>query len=98
LPHAHILLFLHPSNKYPSLEDINKIISAEIPDQQKDPLLYECVKNHIMHGPCGLTIKASPCMKNGRCSKFFPKKKFKQQQLLIKMDILCIGGEMMKIS
>ncbi|XP_058763549.1 uncharacterized protein LOC131636996 [Vicia villosa] len=29
LPHAHILIFLHPSNKYPAPDDIDKIISAE---------------------------------------------------------------------
>ncbi|CAK8571113.1 unnamed protein product [Lathyrus sativus] len=39
LPHAHILIFLHPSNKYPTPEDIDKIISAEVPDPLKDPKL-----------------------------------------------------------
>ena len=33
MPHAHILLFLHPNNKYPTAEDINKIISVEIPNE-----------------------------------------------------------------
>ncbi|KAH1226212.1 hypothetical protein GmHk_11G032932 [Glycine max] len=32
LPHAHILLFLDVGSKYPSLADIDRIISAEIPD------------------------------------------------------------------
>lgn len=27
-PHAHLLLFLHPSNKYPSSDEIDKIIST----------------------------------------------------------------------
>lgn len=28
LPHAHLLLFLHLTDKYPTPHDINKIISA----------------------------------------------------------------------
>lgn len=39
LPHVDILIFFHPSNKYPKPEDIDKIISAEVPDPNKDPKL-----------------------------------------------------------
>jgi len=74
LPHAHLLIFLHPSIKYPNAEDIDKVISGEIPCSKQNPQLYNCVKDHMLHGPCGMSNKSSPCMKNGRCSRFFPKK------------------------
>ncbi|KAL5159530.1 hypothetical protein HKD37_15G043838 [Glycine soja] len=60
LAHAHILLFLHPSSKNSRL--------------RHDENLYECVKNHMLHNPCGLAIRMPPCMKNGKCSRFSPKK------------------------
>ncbi|XP_041999633.1 uncharacterized protein LOC121749092 [Salvia splendens] len=27
-----------------------------------------------MHGPCGVVRKSSPCMRDGRCTKYYPKK------------------------
>ncbi|RZC28638.1 hypothetical protein D0Y65_000557 [Glycine soja] len=74
LPHAHILIFLHPSNKLPNPDDIDQIISAEIPNKQTQPQLFEIVSNHMMHGPCGFANKKSPCMVNGKCIRCFPKK------------------------
>ncbi|XP_058727025.1 uncharacterized protein LOC131598443 [Vicia villosa] len=74
LPHAHILIFLHPSNKYPAPSDIDRIISAEIPDPVLEPRLYDLVKTHMVHGPCGLANQNSQCMKDGKCSKYYPKK------------------------
>jgi hypothetical protein len=74
LPHAHILIFLHPSSKYPTPEDINQIISAEIPNPHSQKELYHLVKKHMMHGPCGVPGKTTPCTRKGPCAKFFPKK------------------------
>jgi hypothetical protein len=74
LPHAHILLFLHPSCKYPTPDDIDKIISAEIPNPQTQTELYNLVKKHMIHGPCGGKDTSSPCMTDGRCSKYYPKR------------------------
>lgn len=73
-PHAHILIFFHPKSKYPTPSDINNIICVEIPDPIIHSALYNLVKAHMMHGPCGLSRMTSPCMKNRKCSKYFPKK------------------------
>ncbi|KAI5424717.1 hypothetical protein KIW84_030777 [Lathyrus oleraceus] len=84
LPNSHILLFLHPSSKYPTPDDIDKIISAEIPTEQDDKPLYDLVKTHMIHGPCGIVNRSSPCMKDGKCSKYFPKKF--QPQTIVDQD------------
>lgn len=74
LPHAHILLFMDKQHQLLSAEDIDRIISAEIPDREEEPKLFEIVKDMMIHGPCGVVNRDSPCMQDGKCSKFFPKK------------------------
>lgn len=74
LPHVHILVFLKPECKMSLAGDIDKVVCAEIPDKEEQPRLYDAVKNFMIHGPCGQANPRSPCMKNRRCSNFFPKK------------------------
>ncbi|PNY08839.1 ATP-dependent DNA helicase PIF1 [Trifolium pratense] len=74
LPHAHILLWLDHCNKLESLESIDSVICAELPDEHLFPKLYALVSQFMIHGPCGLGFLSCPCMKEKRCSKFYPKK------------------------
>ena len=74
LPHAHVLVWLDEKSMHYLHSNIDKFVSAEIPDWQTDPYGYACVKQFMMHGPCGPGHDKSPCMKGGKCSKAFPKK------------------------
>ena len=73
-PHAHMLIGLAEEDKPRNARDIDELISAEIPDPAEDPELYDLVRRHMMHGPCGADDPNCPCMnKEGKCSKSFPK-------------------------
>lgn len=74
LPHAHIVLFLHRDYKILHPSDIDKIISAEIPNREENKELYNIVCDTMMHGPCGNANLISPCMQEGKCTKNYPKK------------------------
>ena len=53
LPHAHILLILAAEDKPRTIEDIDAIVSAEIPNPQLHPGAYATVTSCMVHGPCG---------------------------------------------
>ncbi|CAH1415138.1 unnamed protein product [Lactuca virosa] len=48
-------------------------LNKELPSQENDPVAFEAVRSHMMHGPCGQLNTLSPCMHNGSCSKGYPK-------------------------
>ncbi|GBP89945.1 hypothetical protein EVAR_63739_1 [Eumeta japonica] len=70
LPHEHILIGLK-EKLLPN--DIDNIISAEITDPQEDKYLYDTVIKNMIHGPCGTCNPGSPCMKNGKGIKKYPR-------------------------
>jgi hypothetical protein len=63
---------------------IDSYVSAQIPDPNIDPLGYALVAEHMMHGPCGEYNPSCPCMKQDRCSKYFPKPY--QQETTVDVD------------
>ncbi|POS82458.1 hypothetical protein EPUL_004987, partial [Erysiphe pulchra] len=72
LPHAHILIFLRQEDVPCSAEQVDEFVCAQLP--LVDPELAAIVKNQLTHGPCGLDHPNAPCMRDGKCSKGFPKR------------------------
>jgi hypothetical protein len=70
LPHAHILIWLKDKIKP---DQIDNVISAELPDPQQDPRLFEIIVKNMVHGPCGSINPKSPCMKDRKCTKRYPR-------------------------
>lgn len=77
LPHVHILIWC--ATKILPIQ-IDKIISAELPDPKQDPVLFEIVKKHMIHGPCGSINPKSPCMKDGFCTAKYPRSLISETQ------------------
>ena len=83
LPHVHILLILKDKQDKPRIgAHVDRIISAEIPDEQQDKALYMAVKAHMIHGPCGDHNKQCACMLNpkcpGTCFRSYPRQECKE--------------------
>ena len=78
LTHVHILLIMQDSAKPRTPEMINRVVSAEIPDKNVNPKLYDIITSNNIHGPCGRSVNHNrPCMEGEgiqkHCSKNFPK-------------------------
>jgi hypothetical protein len=72
LPHSHILLIMSPEDKPRTVNDFDKVISAELPEN--DTELFDIIVKHNIHGPCGNFNMNSPCMNQKKyCSKHYPK-------------------------
>jgi hypothetical protein len=80
LPHCHVMLMMKPGSVPTTVEQIDALISAEIPDPVSKPLLHNWVLQQMMHGPCS---KAVGCLKNGQCTKHFPKP-FQDETVIVK--------------
>ena len=73
LPHTHIILFLDGRAKHniQNPKYVDEIISAEIPPLS-DPVFRLAVLKHMIHRP-RTQISSAPCIRDGRCSRGFPK-------------------------
>ena len=91
LTHVHILLIMENKDKPRLPEDIDNVVSAELPDPSANPKLYDTVVQTMMHGPCGILNPLSVCMEasggQSTCSKNF-KSDFAKKRFSGKMEFL----------
>ena len=76
LPHAHIIVFLKPHAKLRTPDQVDSLMSSEFPDPEDNPDypdLLDLIKRFMVHGPCGNLTPNAPCMKDGKCTRGFPK-------------------------
>ena len=73
LPHVHILLIMDREHELITPAIIDEIVSAEIPDRNKNPLLQQIVPSQNIHGLCSKINRNSPCMDRGQRTINFPK-------------------------
>ncbi len=62
LLHAHILIFFTKGWKPHTVEDVDRMINAEVPNSETNKLAHETVARSTMHGPCGAAFLNAPCM------------------------------------
>jgi hypothetical protein len=76
LPHAHILIFFAKNCKPHTVEDVDHMINAKLPNPNPETnrLAHEMVARCMMHGPCGAAFLNAPCMEGGKCKKQYPRK------------------------
>ena len=77
LTHCHILLIMANEYKPRTPEIIDSAVSAELPDKDTNPQLFQIVTKHMIHEPCGQINPNAPCMEHKGaqkvCTKGFPK-------------------------
>jgi len=54
LPHTHILVWLASEFKCRTADDVDSIVSVEIPGKNIDPLCHEIVSKFMINGLCGV--------------------------------------------
>ncbi|XP_031116894.1 uncharacterized protein LOC116020565 [Ipomoea triloba] len=67
LPHAHFLIILKNKSMMSSSSFVDEYVCAEIPNKETQPTLYDLVKKHMVHGPCGSLNQTCPCMVQKKC-------------------------------
>ncbi|XP_020963542.1 uncharacterized protein LOC107607455 [Arachis ipaensis] len=49
------------------------VLDAEFPDPVRHPKFFRDVSTYMIYGPCGRAFSKSSCMKDGYCTKYYPK-------------------------
>ncbi|KAI7962718.1 hypothetical protein MJO28_000812 [Puccinia striiformis f. sp. tritici] len=69
LPHLHLMVTLDEADRPVIPEQIDLIVSAELPSPAKEPVLHGLVSQFMLHGPC----KGRSCWDRQSCKLGFPK-------------------------
>jgi hypothetical protein len=67
--HAHIVIIMDKDDVPKTPEEIDKVISAEIPDPESEPELYELIMRNNVHRPCGSRNHYCVCMEDDDSGK-----------------------------
>ncbi|XP_024886657.1 uncharacterized protein LOC112464095 [Temnothorax curvispinosus] len=74
LPHLHLLAMLGDEEKPRHEEIVDKMVWAEIPDEERYPELNAMVLRHMIHEPCSDRSRRYPCIgEDGKCTRGYPK-------------------------
>ncbi|RCN40974.1 hypothetical protein ANCCAN_13079 [Ancylostoma caninum] len=73
LPHCHMLLIMKERWKVRTVEDVDNVVCAELPSREEEPEAYAAITSYMIHRKCGVHDPHLPCMREGKCSKHFPK-------------------------
>ncbi|EUC59156.1 helitron helicase-like amino-terminal domain protein [Rhizoctonia solani AG-3 Rhs1AP] len=87
LPHMHLLVWLEKASHIVTPSDVDELISAELPDRDADPLLYQTVTSTMIHGPCGPNLPNSPCWDSEKqaCTKgYYPLKPWQEETVMVR--------------
>ena len=79
LRHVHMLAWMAEKIRP---DQIDSLISAELPDPNEEPALFATVTKHMIHGPCGQLNPRSPCIKDGQCTEHYPRQFLRETVLL----------------
>lgn len=70
-PHVHMIFTMSPASTPKTPDAIDLQVSAQLPDKEKSPLLWELVTTFMLHGPCKA---GSACWKQkGYCRFRYPR-------------------------
>lgn len=72
LPHAHILLIMHPESRLKTEEQVDTVIRADLPRKAEEPLLHDVVTRFMVHLKCGDHNPKASCMRDKKCRFRFP--------------------------
>ncbi len=72
--HMHTFSSSLPKTTNHTIEDVDRMINAKVPNPETNRLAHETVAKCMMHGPCGAAFLNAPSMEDSKCIKQYPRK------------------------